>query len=47
MLVFDERAGRYDASATPSFGTVTLEDHFRDVLGHGLGDHHLGVHAIF
>ncbi|MEM8607485.1 MAG: NAD(P)H-binding protein [Myxococcota bacterium] len=47
MLVFDERAGRYDASATPSFGTVTLEDHFRDVLEHGLGDHHLGDHAVF
>jgi divinyl chlorophyllide a 8-vinyl-reductase len=47
MLVFDERAGRYDASATPSFGSVTLEDHFRDVLEHGLGDHHLGDHAVF
>jgi divinyl chlorophyllide a 8-vinyl-reductase len=47
MLVFDERAGRYDASATPSFGTVTLEDHFRDVLEDGLGDHHLGDHAVF
>ena len=47
MLVFDERAGRYDASATPSFGTVTLEDHFRHVLEHGLSDHHLGDHAVF
>ena len=43
MLVWDERAGRYDAAATPSFGRETLAEHYRKLLrgeaSAGLGDH--------
>jgi divinyl chlorophyllide a 8-vinyl-reductase len=43
MLVWDAESGRYDAQATPSTGTQTLQDHYaRMLLGQasaGLGDH--------
>ena len=43
MLVWDVTRQRYDAGATPSFGSDTLVDHYRDVLegrkAIGLGDH--------
>ena len=32
MLVWDERAGRYDAGATPSFGRETLVQHYETLL---------------
>lgn len=38
MLVWDEKAGRYDAAATPEFGTTTLFDHYAAVLA-GDGAH--------
>jgi divinyl chlorophyllide a 8-vinyl-reductase len=46
MLVWDEQAGRYDAQATPSFGTRTLWDHYAALLrGETTAD--LGEHAVF
>jgi divinyl chlorophyllide a 8-vinyl-reductase len=46
MLVWDAQHGRYDAAATPSFGTHTLEDHYRDLLS-GDATSELGDHAVF
>lgn len=46
MLVWDERAGRYDADATPSFGTETLFDHYaRLVRGDSANERR--EHAVF
>ena len=47
MLLLDPDTGRYDASATPSYGRQTLRDFYRQVLEHGLGGHELGDHAMF
>ncbi len=46
MLVWDERAGRYDADATPSVGRETLADHYRALL-QGTATADLGEHAVF
>jgi divinyl chlorophyllide a 8-vinyl-reductase len=46
MLVWDAETGRYDASATPSFGTHTLVDHYRDLLT-GKASNERGDHAVF
>jgi divinyl chlorophyllide a 8-vinyl-reductase len=46
MLVWDPIAGRYDASATPSFGTQTLFDHYRNLL-QGSAKNERGDHAVF
>jgi divinyl chlorophyllide a 8-vinyl-reductase len=46
MLVWDERAGRYDADATPSFGRETLAEHYRKLL-RGEASADLGEHAAF
>lgn len=46
MLVWDERAGRYDADATPSFGERTLFDHYARLL-RGDAVHERGEHAVF
>ena len=46
MLVWDAETGRYDASATPSFGTHTLADHYRDLLS-GSASNERGDHAVF
>ena len=46
MLVWDAAANRYDAGATPEFGTDRLEDHYAAMLrGEVLDDR--GAHAIF
>ncbi|MEO0620281.1 MAG: epimerase, partial [Pseudomonadota bacterium] len=37
MLVWDDKSGRYDAEATPEFGTTTLFDHYASVVA---GDGH-------
>ena len=34
MLVWDADRQLYDESATPSWGTHQLEDHYRDILNH-------------
>ncbi|MEL5877099.1 NAD(P)H-binding protein [Cereibacter sphaeroides] len=46
MLVLDTATGRYDAEATPSFGTETLEDFYRQLLA-GEATVDLGEHAVF
>jgi divinyl chlorophyllide a 8-vinyl-reductase len=46
MLVWDDAQGRYDAAATPSFGTRTLIDHYRDLLS-GNATSERGDHAVF
>jgi divinyl chlorophyllide a 8-vinyl-reductase len=46
MLVWDEAAQRYDADATPSFGTQTLADHYAALLA-GTAAHERREHAVF
>lgn len=46
MLVWDDAAGRYDAAATPSFGTRTLAEHYADLLA-GRTTTERGDHAVF
>jgi len=46
MLVWDAQAGRYDADATPEFGTETLRDHYRRLAQEDLPDER-GAHAVF
>lgn len=46
MLVWDQNAQRYDADATPSFGTHTLFDYY-DQLVTGKASVDLGEHAVF
>lgn len=47
MLVWDEKAGRYDAAATPEAGTETLGAFYRRVADEGLADQQLGDHRLF
>jgi divinyl chlorophyllide a 8-vinyl-reductase len=44
MLVWD--GSRYDADATPEFGTDRLEDHYAAILRGEEGDD-LGAHSVF
>jgi len=46
MLVWDAEAERYDADATPEFGTRTLADHYRDLVRGAMPDER-GDHAVF
>jgi len=46
MLVWDAALGRYDAAATPSYGSHTLADHFRDLISGAACDQR-GDHAVF
>lgn len=46
MLVWDPRNGRYDAEATPSFGTDTLADHYARLIA-GETTVERGDHAVF
>jgi divinyl chlorophyllide a 8-vinyl-reductase len=46
MLVWDAAAGRYDADATPSTGTQSLQDHYARMLS-GQATVELGDHAVF
>jgi len=45
MLLWKD--GRYDAEATPSFGTETLRDFYVRILREGLAGQELGDHAVF
>lgn len=47
MLVWDEKRGVYDADATPSYGTDTLEGFFQKALTEGLKGQELGDQAVF
>jgi divinyl chlorophyllide a 8-vinyl-reductase len=46
MLVLDPQTGEYDAAATPSTGTRTLQDFYASVLA-GFGAPERGDHAVF
>mgnify|MGYP002134911677 CR=1 FL=1 len=46
MLVWDAAAGRYDAAATPSFGSQTLAGFYADLLA-GRTTMERGDHAVF
>jgi divinyl chlorophyllide a 8-vinyl-reductase len=46
MLVLNPATGRYDAAATPSTGTETLFDYYREVLA-GEATPERGDHAVF
>ncbi|MCE2831918.1 MAG: epimerase, partial [Oxalobacteraceae bacterium] len=46
MLVWDETRQRYDADATPSFGSQTLFDHYDRLIAEGRTVE-LGEHAVF
>jgi divinyl chlorophyllide a 8-vinyl-reductase len=46
MLLWDAAAGRYDAEATPSFGTETLFDHYARAASGEVADDR-GAHAVF
>jgi len=46
MLVLDPVTGRYDAAATPSYGTQTLFDHYARLV-RGEASDERGAHAIF
>jgi divinyl chlorophyllide a 8-vinyl-reductase len=45
MLVWDEATGRYDADATPEFGTATLADYYARMLRGEIRDER-GDHAV-
>lgn len=47
MLLLNPATGEYDAAATPSWGTDTLEDFYRRVLAEGLAGQELGAHKLF
>jgi len=47
MLVWDEGRQEYDAAATPSYGTDTLEGFFQDVIENGMAGQELGDAAVF
>ena len=47
MLVWDEGRQVYDADATPSYGTDTLEAFFERALREGLKGQELGDQAVF
>lgn len=47
MLVLDERTGRYDPDATPSYGTDTLAAFYERSLKEGLKGQELGDQAVF
>ena len=47
MLVWDERKQCYDADATPSYGTDTLEQFFERVAREGMAGQDLGDAALF
>ena len=46
MLVWDAARNRYDAEATPAFGTDTLRDHLARLVAEGRSDDR-GDHAVF
>ncbi len=47
MLVWDAVRGVYDAAATPTYGSDTLEQFYARVLKEGLSGHELREHAVF
>lgn len=47
MLVLNPATGRYDADATPSYGSDTLRDFYSRVIKDGLAGQELGAHSMF
>jgi divinyl chlorophyllide a 8-vinyl-reductase len=47
MLLWDPRRGRYDAGLTPSTGTRTLRDHYRQLLDKPHATDDRGAHRLF
>ena len=47
MLVWDESRDAYDANATPSYGSDTLEAFFKKAVQEGLAGQELGDAAVF
>lgn len=47
MLVYDDQSREYDAAATPSYGTETLEMFFQRVLKEGMAGQELGDQGVF
>lgn len=47
MLVYDPETGEYDADATPSYGSDTLEAFFEKVAREGMAGQELGDQAVF
>ena len=47
MLVWDSEHERYDAEATPSYGSDTLEQFFQRVAREGMKGQELGDAALF
>ncbi len=47
MLVLNPSTGRYDADATPSYGSDTLKEFYDRVLKEGLTGQELGSHSMF
>jgi divinyl chlorophyllide a 8-vinyl-reductase len=46
MLVWNTQMQGYDADATPSFGTQTLFEHYKQLVA-GQADVQLGDHSVF
>ncbi len=46
MLVWNSQTGAYDAAATPSTGSQTLRDHYRDII-EGKSTQERGEHSVF
>lgn len=46
MLVWNDAEGRYDADATPSFGSETLRDHYAAIIA-GAPEQDRGAHRVF
>ncbi|MEM0954145.1 MAG: NAD(P)H-binding protein [Pseudomonadota bacterium] len=47
MLLWDDEAQRYDAAATPEFGTDRLDTYYQRLLEQGLDGQELGSAAVF
>jgi divinyl chlorophyllide a 8-vinyl-reductase len=47
MLQWDDAAGRYDADATPTYGSVTLEAHYERLLRDGMAGYEAGEQRLF
>ncbi|MEO0575659.1 MAG: NAD(P)H-binding protein [Pseudomonadota bacterium] len=47
MLLWNPVRERYDADATPAFGTMTLREHYQNVLRDGVVGHEAGEHKLF
>lgn len=47
MLVMDPVTGKYDADATPSYGTDTLRSFFEKVAKEGMAGQELGDAGVF